>query len=160
MKKLACILMVLMLVVTGITPTFAMTQATEETAETTDVMPRVSYLGPQTSYMDQRTVYNGICESDYVMFNYEKLTVSAGAVNNSNATIATSYVTVRVNKYLPGGTYITVASGTIPVDGQAHNIVTGLSISTSGIYMISYSIDAGIGAAVDMTTFCHSYTSS
>ena len=160
MKKLACLIMVLMLVMTGVCPIFAMESAVvEEIVPEADVMPRVSYQGPMTTYLEELEISPGIIEGGNVKFNYSKLTVSVGAINSEYATATTSQITVRVNRYLPGGTYVAVATATIPVDGQPHNVVMGLEISTSAVYMISYSTPAQNGAYVEVTTCAHSYTS-
>ena len=160
MKKLACLIMVAMLVITGVCPIFAMESAVaEDIVPESDVMPRVSYQGPMTTYVEQLEVVPGVIEGGNAKFNYSKLTVSVGAVDSADATVSTSQITVRINRYLPGGTYVTVATATVPVDGEPHNVVTGLAISTSAVYMISYSIPAYYGARVDVTTCAHSYTS-
>lgn len=160
MKKLACLIMVAMLVITGVCPIFAMESAVaEDIVPESDVMPRVSYQGPMTTYVEQVEAIPGIIEGGNVKFNYSKLTVSVGAVNNPQATASTSQITVRINRYLPGGTFVAVATATIPVDGEPHNVVTGLAISTSAVYMISYSVPMNVGAYVDITTCAHSYTS-
>ena len=160
MKKLACLIMVAMLVITGVCPIFAMESAVaEEIVPEADVMPLVDYEGPITTYVETITVSPAVIEGANVKFNYSKLTVSVGGVDSEYATASTTQITVRVNRYLPGGTYVTVATATVPVDGEAHNVVTGLAISTSAVYMISYSIPAQNGAYVDVTMCAHSYTS-
>lgn len=157
MKKLTALLMVLMLLVTGISPTFAVSPGT--TATTDDaIMPLVDYEGPFTTYVEEIIIEYGICNGARVKFTDNKLTVSAGAVNNSAATVSSSYITVRINKYLPGGTYVTIASQTIPVDGESHAIVAGMDIDPDAVYMFSYSLTTGVGALVDVVTVGYSYS--
>jgi hypothetical protein len=161
MKKLTAIIMVAMLVLTGVCPAFATTPTApveEDIAPASDIMPLVDYVGPYTTYVEEIIVAYGIFEGDNVKFTNNKLTVSAGAVNNSAATVSSSYVTVRLNKYLPGGTYVTIASQRIPVDGESHAIVVGMDIDTNAVYMFSYSLTSGNGALIDVVTVGHSYS--
>ena len=161
MKKLTAIIMVLMLVLTGVCPAFATTPTApveEDIAPASDIMPLVDYEGPFTTYVEEIIVEYGIREGANVKFTNNKLTVSAGAVNNSAATVSSSYITVRINKYLPGGTYVAIATQTIPVDGQSHAIVVGMDIDPNAVYMFSYSLNAGIGALVDVVAVGYSYS--
>lgn len=161
MKKLTAIIMVLMLVLTGVCPAFATTVTApveEDIAPASDIMPLVDYVGPSATHLEETTIRYGIYTGAYLKFTGNKLTVSAGAVNASDATVSTPSITIRLNKYLPGGTYVAIATQVIPVDGESHAIVVGMDIDPNSIYLFTYSINNGEGAAVDVVTVGHSYS--
>ena len=160
MKKLVSILMVAMLVLTGVCPAFATTVTApieEDIAPASDIMPLVDYYGPAATHVEETTIRQGIYTGAYMKFTGNKLTVSAGAVNADTATVNATSITIRLNRYLPGGTYVAIATQTIPVDGESHAIVVGMDINPDTLYMFTYSINAGSGAVVEVVAVGHSY---
>ena len=160
MKKLISFILVLVICVIGICPTYAAMQAPATTDTDSSIMPLVNYEGPMTSYQEEINIGYGIFHGINIKFNNPKLTVSVGAVNADGAPVAAGYIIVHLNRYLPGGTFIEEASATIPVDGNPHNMMVGFNISPSYVYMFSYTLNTHVDADVDVVLFAHSYSYS